>query len=59
MRQKVVRVVALSLTLTIANTSFAAIPRPPLTIKKIIRALGDFITVPVPAPAPRPATQQP
>lgn len=31
--------------------------RPVQAVTKLIRALGDFITIPIPAPAPRPQQQ--
>jgi hypothetical protein len=48
---------ALLVSLVLLSVSAHAAPRPVRTVKQIIRALGDFITVPTPAPTP-PTKQQ-
>lgn len=54
---EVVLSVLLSAAAVAAPRTEPARSRPVQAVKKFVRALGDFITVPIPAPAPRP--QQP
>ena len=53
----VVLSVFLSATAVAAPRMEPARSRPVQAVKRLIRALGDFIIIPIPAPAPRP--QQP
>ena len=55
MRRIVVRSVVAGSLLALSLTAFAA-PRNPgeRPLKRIVRALGDLITIPVPRPVPSP-----
>ena len=62
MRSLVYRGVVVVSAVVLATGAFAA-PRTESrgarTVRKIVRVLGDFITIPIGAPAPAPAPKEP